>query len=39
MDVNVNMTLAFRRQLMHPNSQRAGYLDLEGCTAFDLLPR
>jgi hypothetical protein len=34
-----NVTLAFRRQLMHPNSQRAGYLDLEGCTAFDLLPR
>ncbi|GAM34414.1 hypothetical protein TCE0_015r01979 [Talaromyces pinophilus] len=30
--------VAFRRQLMHPNSQRAGYLDLEGCTGFDLLP-
>jgi hypothetical protein len=34
-----NVTLAFRQQLMHPDSQRAGYLDLEGCTAFDLLPR
>ncbi|KAL3709477.1 hypothetical protein TMatcc_003267 [Talaromyces marneffei ATCC 18224] len=30
--------IAFRQQLMHSNSQRAGYLDLEGCTAFDLLP-
>lgn len=39
MDASANVTLAFRRQLMHPNSQRAGYLDLEGCTAFDLLPR
>lgn len=38
-EVNANVTLAFRRQLMHPNSQRAGYIDLEGCTAFDLLPR
>ncbi|EED23090.1 conserved hypothetical protein [Talaromyces stipitatus ATCC 10500] len=33
-----SFNIAFRRQLMHPNSQRAGYLDLEGCTAFDLLP-
>ncbi|KAF5015244.1 hypothetical protein F66182_13494 [Fusarium sp. NRRL 66182] len=33
-----SFNVAFRRQLMHPNSQRAGYLDLEGCTAFDLLP-
>lgn len=37
-----NMTDAgtgFRRQLMHPNSNRAGYLDLDGCTVVDLLPR
>lgn len=31
--------LGFRRQLMHPNSNRAGYLDLDGCTVGDLLPR
>lgn len=24
---------------MHPNSIRAGYLDLDGCTVADLLPR
>lgn len=25
--------------LMHANSVRAGYLDLDGCTIVDLLPR
>ncbi|KAH8705043.1 hypothetical protein BGW36DRAFT_434742 [Talaromyces proteolyticus] len=33
-----SFNIAFRCELMHPTSQRAGYLDLEGCTAFDLLP-
>ncbi|KAL4937273.1 hypothetical protein BDV06DRAFT_77644 [Aspergillus oleicola] len=32
------MSIGFRRLLMHPNSQRAGYLDLDGCTVVDLLP-
>ncbi|EAW11341.1 uncharacterized protein ACLA_090340 [Aspergillus clavatus NRRL 1] len=32
------MSLGFRRQLMHANSTRAGYLDLDGCTVVDLLP-
>ncbi|KAL4970892.1 uncharacterized protein BDV14DRAFT_186547 [Aspergillus stella-maris] len=32
------MSIGFRRMLMHPNSQRAGYLDLDGCTVVDLLP-
>lgn len=31
--------LGFRRELMHGSSSRAGYLDLEGCTVVDLLPR
>ncbi|KAF7115285.1 hypothetical protein CNMCM5793_001921 [Aspergillus hiratsukae] len=31
------MSLGFRRQLMHANSTRAGYLDLDGCTVVDLL--
>lgn len=30
-------SLGFRRDIMHANSIRAGYLDLEGCTPFDLL--
>ncbi len=29
----------FRRELMHVNSVRAGYLDLDGCTVLDMLPR
>lgn len=29
----------FRRELVHANSVRAGYLDLDGCTVLDLLPR
>ncbi|KAL4932814.1 uncharacterized protein BDV17DRAFT_176123 [Aspergillus undulatus] len=33
-----SMSIGFRRLLMHPNSQRAGYLDLDGCTVMDLLP-
>ncbi|KAL6232250.1 hypothetical protein BDW75DRAFT_24762 [Aspergillus navahoensis] len=32
------MSIGFRRSLMHPNSNRAGYLDLDGCTVVDLLP-
>lgn len=29
----------FRRQMMHSHANRAGYLDLEGCTIVDLIPR
>ena len=29
----------YRMDLMHTNSVRAGYLDLEGCTVVDMLPR
>ncbi|QSS57890.1 CHY zinc finger domain-containing protein [Histoplasma capsulatum var. duboisii H88] len=32
------ISLGFRRELMHPSSNRAGYLDLEGCHAVELLP-
>jgi len=32
-------TTGYRRELMHANSVRAGYLDLDGCTVVDLLPR
>ncbi|KAL2012181.1 hypothetical protein VTN00DRAFT_4899 [Thermoascus crustaceus] len=32
------LSIGFRRELMHPTSTRAGYLDLEGCTVVDLLP-
>ncbi|KAF7587996.1 hypothetical protein BBP40_006448 [Aspergillus hancockii] len=32
------MSFGFRRQFIHPNSTRAGYLDLDGCTIADLLP-
>ncbi|KAL8722289.1 MAG: hypothetical protein Q9225_001194 [Loekoesia sp. 1 TL-2023] len=28
----------YRPELMHPNSTRAGYLDLTGCTVADMLP-
>ena len=31
--------VAYRRELIHANSIRAGYLDLEGCTVVDMLPR
>ncbi|KKK17533.1 hypothetical protein AOCH_005526 [Aspergillus ochraceoroseus] len=33
-----SMSIGFRRLLMHPNANRAGYLDLDGCTVVDLLP-
>ena len=33
------LCVAYRRELMHTNSVRAGYLDLEGCTVLDMLPR
>ncbi|KAL5339438.1 hypothetical protein BJX70DRAFT_387873 [Aspergillus crustosus] len=33
-----SMSIGFRRMLMHQNSNRAGYLDLDGCTVVDLLP-
>lgn len=32
-------SVGFRADLIHVNSVRAGYLDLEGCTVVDLLPR
>ncbi|KAJ5173247.1 hypothetical protein N7492_005840 [Penicillium capsulatum] len=33
-----SMSIGFRRQLMHSHANRAGYLDLDGCTIVDLLP-
>ncbi|KAL4804503.1 hypothetical protein BDV18DRAFT_31956 [Aspergillus unguis] len=33
-----SMSIGFRRLLIHANSNRAGYLDLDGCTVVDLLP-
>jgi len=33
------LSVGFRRELMHANCIRAGYLDLEGCTVVDMLPR
>ena len=32
------LSVGYRRELMHANSFRAGYLDLEGCTVVDMLP-
>lgn len=32
------LSVGYRRELMHTNSHRAGYLDLEGCTVTDMLP-
>lgn len=32
------LSVAYRRELMHANSVRAGYLDLDGCTVIDMLP-
>ncbi|KAJ5328004.1 Zinc finger CCCH-type [Penicillium brevicompactum] len=32
-----NMSVAFRRQLMHSHANRAGYIDLDGCTIGDML--
>ncbi|MCJ1477747.1 hypothetical protein MMC13_006420 [Lambiella insularis] len=34
-----SLTIGFRKELMHANSVRAGYLDLNGCTVVDMLPR
>lgn len=31
-------TLAYRKDILHSHSTRAGYLDLDGCTIVDLLP-
>lgn len=33
------LTVGFRKELMHANSVRAGYVDLDGCTVVDMLPR
>lgn len=33
------LSVGYRRELMHANSVRAGYLDLDGCTVLDMLPR
>ena len=35
----MSFCLGYRRELMHANSVRAGYLDLDGCTITDMLPR
>ena len=32
------LSISFRRELIHANANRAGYLDLEGCTVVDMLP-
>lgn len=32
------LSVGYRRELMHANSFRAGYLDLEGCIVMDMLP-
>lgn len=32
------LSIGYRRELMHANSVRAGYLDLDGCTVMDMLP-
>ncbi|OCL07203.1 hypothetical protein AOQ84DRAFT_342149 [Glonium stellatum] len=34
----IPLGIGFRANLMHTNSVRAGYLDLDGCTVVDLLP-
>ena len=33
------LTVGFRKELMHANSVRAGYVDLDGCIVVDMLPR
>ena len=35
----IPLSVGYRRELMYANSVRAGYLDLEGCTVLDMLPR
>ena len=32
------MSVSYRSELLHTNSVRAGFLDLDGCTVVDLLP-
>ena len=32
-------TTRFRQELVHQNSTRAGFIDVEGCTVADMLPR
>jgi len=34
----VTMTICFRKDLIHANAVRAGFLDLEGCFVADILP-
>ncbi|MCJ1309811.1 hypothetical protein MMC25_003472 [Agyrium rufum] len=33
-----DLSIGYRRELMHANSVKAGYLDLDGCTVVDMLP-
>lgn len=33
------LIIGFRKELMHAHSVRAGYVDLDGCTVLDMLPR
>jgi uncharacterized CHY-type Zn-finger protein len=33
-----NLIIGFRKELLHANAVRAGFLDLEGCSIVDLLP-
>ena len=35
----LHFSVVYRKELMHLNSVRAGYLDLDGCTVVDMLPR
>lgn len=35
----ITMAVGFRSDMIHANSVRAGYLDLDGCTVVDMLPR
>jgi hypothetical protein len=34
-----NFSIGFRRDFVHANATRAGFLDLEGCFVHDMLPR
>lgn len=34
-----SLAVGYRADLMHANSVRAGYIDLDGCTIVDMLPR
>lgn len=33
------LSITYRKDLVHANAVRAGFLDLEGCVAVDMLPR